>query len=99
MSPIWINATFKDQKEVNNNSPLCFSFITRSLNNLLSFSIYLQDDKSKEIEVVAENKELKSYIENTKQKYNQYQQQHQSRYIYIYRERKRLLYRKLTRKI
>ena len=58
---------------------LCFSFITRSLNNLLSFSIYLQDDKSKEIEVVAENKELKSYIENIKQTYNQYQQQQQSR--------------------
>ena len=47
---IWINATFKDQKEINNNSHLCFPFLTRSLNDLLSFSIYLRDDKNKEIE-------------------------------------------------
>ena len=47
---IWINATFKDQKEINNNSHLCFPFLTRSLNDLLSFSIHLRDDKNKEIE-------------------------------------------------
>ena len=47
---IWINVAFKDQKEINNNSHLCFPFVTRSLNDLLSFSIYLQDDKNKEIE-------------------------------------------------
>ena len=29
---------------------LCFPFVTRSLNDLTSFSIYLQDDKNKEIE-------------------------------------------------
>ena len=47
---IWIKATFKDQKERNNNSHLCFPFLTKSLNDLLSFSIYLQDHKNKEIE-------------------------------------------------
>ena len=40
---IWTSAAFKDQKEINNNSHLCFLLLT-------SFSIYLQDDKSKEIE-------------------------------------------------
>ena len=29
---------------------MCFPFVTKSLNDLLSFSIYLQDDKNKEIE-------------------------------------------------
>ena len=46
----WINATFRDQKEINNNSHMCFPFVTKSLNDLLNFSIYLQDDKNKEIE-------------------------------------------------
>ena len=47
---IWINTAFKDQKEINNNSHVCFLFVTSSLNDLLSFNIYLQDDKNKEIE-------------------------------------------------
>ena len=47
---IWISVALKDQKEVNNNSHLCFSFVTRSINDLTSFSIYFQDDKNKEIE-------------------------------------------------
>ena len=47
---IWINTTFQDQKEINNNSHLCFPSLTRSLNDLLSFSIYLEDNKNKEIE-------------------------------------------------
>ena len=34
-----INATLKDQKEINNNSHFCFTFATKSLNDLLSFSI------------------------------------------------------------
>ena len=38
---IWINATFKDQKEINNSSQLCFPFVTKSLNDLLNFDIYL----------------------------------------------------------
>ena len=44
---IWINVSFKDKKEINNNSHLCFPFVARSLNDLKSFSIYLQDDKKK----------------------------------------------------
>ena len=44
---MWINTTFKDQKEINNNNYLCSPFVTRSLNDFLSFSIYLQDDKNK----------------------------------------------------
>ena len=55
---IWINTTFKDQKETNNNSHLCFPFVTRSLNNLLSFSIYLQHDKNKEIEFYSSEKKI-----------------------------------------
>ena len=40
---IWISVSFKDQKEINNNDKI----VTRSLNDLTSFSIYLQDDKNK----------------------------------------------------
>ena len=47
---ILINTTFKDQKEISNNNHLCFPFEPKSLNDLLSFSIYLQDDNNKEIE-------------------------------------------------
>ena len=47
---IWVSVSFKDQKEINNNSHLCFPFVTRSLNGLTSFSIYLQGNKNKEIE-------------------------------------------------
>ena len=43
---IWISVSFKDQKEINNNDKI----VTRSLNDLTSLSIYLQDDKNKEIE-------------------------------------------------
>ena len=45
-----ISVSFKDQNEINNNSHLCFPFVTRSLNDLTSFGIYLQDDNNKEIE-------------------------------------------------
>ena len=44
-----VSVAFKDQKEINNNGHQCFSFITRFLNDLTSFSIYLEDDESKEI--------------------------------------------------
>ena len=46
----WINVAFKDQNEISNNSHICFPFVTRSLNYVPSFNIYLQDDKNKEIE-------------------------------------------------
>ena len=42
----WINVSFKDQ---NNNSHICFPFATKSLNDLVCFSIYLIDDNNKEL--------------------------------------------------
>ena len=47
---IWVNVSFKDQKEINNTNHLCFPFLTRSFNDLPSFSIYLQDGENKKIE-------------------------------------------------
>ena len=47
---IWVNVQFKDHKEINNNSHLCFLFITRSFSDLTSFNIFLQDDQNKTIE-------------------------------------------------
>ena len=35
-----------------------FSFLTRSLNDLTSFVIYLQDDQNKEIEFNSEEKKI-----------------------------------------
>ena len=37
---------------------MCFPFVTKSLNNLLSFSIYLQENKSKEIEFNSREKKI-----------------------------------------
>ena len=45
---IWINATLEEQTEINNRH-LCFSFSMKTLNDLLSFSIYLLYDNNKEI--------------------------------------------------
>ena len=53
---IWINAAFKDQKEIINNSHVCLPFVARSLNDLLSFSIYLLDNSYKEIEFTSGEK-------------------------------------------
>ena len=47
---IWVNAQFKDHKEINNASHLCFPFVTRTLSDLTSFTINLQDDQNKKIE-------------------------------------------------
>ena len=47
---VWVNFQFKDHKEINNNSHLCFPFITRSFSDLTSFNIFLQDDQNKKIE-------------------------------------------------
>ena len=47
---IWVNVHFKDHKEINNNSHLCFPFVTRSFSDLMSFSIFLQDDQNKKTE-------------------------------------------------
>ena len=57
---IWTNVQFKNHKEINNNSHICFPFITRSFNDLTSFSIYLQDDSNKKIEFKVGEKKKKS---------------------------------------
>ena len=44
----WINVAFKDEKEINNNSHICFAFTTKSLNDLASFSNYLVGGNNKE---------------------------------------------------
>ena len=44
---IWTNATLEEQKEIDNNRHLCFPFSTKTLNDLLSFIIYLLDDKQR----------------------------------------------------
>ena len=47
----------KGEKEINNNSHLCFHFLAKSLNDLMSFSIYLIDDNNKKTAFTAgENK-------------------------------------------
>ena len=47
---IWINVQFKDHKEINNNSHICFPFATRTFSDLTSFTITVQDDQNKKIE-------------------------------------------------
>ena len=49
---VWINATLEERKGINNIRQVCFPFTTKTLNDLLSFSIYLLDeldDNNKEI--------------------------------------------------
>ena len=58
---IWVSASFKDQKEINNNSHLCVPFVTRSLKDSKTFSIYLQDDKNKKIEFNSREKKSKYF--------------------------------------
>ena len=48
----------KIKKKISNNSHLCFPFIMKSLNDLLSFSIYLQHNKNKEIEFNSGEKKI-----------------------------------------
>ena len=50
----------KSDKEIN-NSHLCFPFITRSFNDLTSFSIFLQDDSNKKIEFETDEKKNKHF--------------------------------------
>ena len=58
---IWTNVAFKDHKEINNNSHLCFPFITRSFKDWTSFSIFLQDDTNKIIEFKSNEKKPKYF--------------------------------------
>ena len=55
---IWINTTLELQKEINNSRHLCFSFSTKALNYLLSFSICLLDNTNKEITFEDNEKKL-----------------------------------------
>ena len=48
---IWMNVQFKDHKEINNASHLCFPFVTKTLSDLTSFTTNLQDDQNKKIEI------------------------------------------------
>ena len=58
---IWSNVQFKNRKEINNNSHICFPFITRPFNDLTSFSIYLQDDSNQKIEFKEGEKKKKHF--------------------------------------
>ena len=53
---IWTSVSFEDCKEINNNSHLCFPFVTRSFSDLISFRIFLQDDENKKIDFVSGEK-------------------------------------------
>ena len=55
---------FREQKERNNSRKLCFPFSTRTLNDLLSFSINLLDDNNKQI--TFEDNEIKINVLNFK---------------------------------
>ena len=46
---IWINATLEEQSEIYTSKHFCFMFTTRTLNDLLNFSINLLDDYNKPI--------------------------------------------------
>ena len=54
----WINVAFKDEKEINNNSHICFPFTTKSLNYLASFSNYLVGGNNKEPDFTAGEKKI-----------------------------------------
>ena len=59
---IWINATLEEEKEINNCRHLCFPFTTKTLNDLLSFSIYLLDHNNNEITFVdGEKKSIRNF--------------------------------------
>ena len=57
---IWINATLEEEKEINNCRHLFFPFTTKTLNDLLSFSIYLLDHNNNEI----------TFVDGEKKKYS-----------------------------
>ena len=55
---VWTSVALKDHKEINNNNHLCFSFATRTFNDLTSFSTFLQDDRNKKIKFKSGEKKL-----------------------------------------
>ena len=59
---IWINATLEEQREINTSKHLCFLFTTRTLNDLLNFSINLLDDNNKPITFENNEKKIISFL-------------------------------------
>ena len=59
---IWTSVSFKDHKEINNNSHLCFPFATRYFSDLTSFSIFLQDNENKKTEFVSGKKKKSAFL-------------------------------------
>ena len=55
---VWTNIQFKNRKEINQSSHLCFPFITKSFNDLTSFSIYLQDISNEKINFESNEKKV-----------------------------------------
>ena len=55
------NIQFKNHKEINQSSHLCFPFITKSFNDLTSFSIYLQDSSNEKIKFESNEKKGKYF--------------------------------------
>ena len=55
---VWINTSFKEHQEINNNTHLCFPFITKSFSDLSSFRIYLQDNNNKKIKLKSGEKKV-----------------------------------------
>ena len=47
---LWVNISFTEQEQINDQGHLSFSFKTQSLNDLLNFSINVIDDDIKLIE-------------------------------------------------
>ena len=47
---LWVNVNFDGADQINNSEHIYFSFMTSSLNDLLDFSINLNDDDNKAIE-------------------------------------------------
>ena len=61
---IWTKVAFKDHKEINNDSHLCFPFATRPFSDMTSFSILHQDNQNKKIEFTSGKKNKKISIFN-----------------------------------
>ena len=55
---LWINTALEEQKEINNSRHFWFPFTTKTLNDLLSFSINLLDDNNKQITFADNEKKI-----------------------------------------
>ena len=58
---IWVNVPFKDHKEINNASHLCFPFVTKTLSDLTSFTITLLDDQNKKVKFKSGEKKTSTF--------------------------------------